>query len=287
MKKASLHILLALVLIACAPVLASGYVAVVMDVQRESLLASSEAEYPLLVLDFLGESDMVRVPENAVLVLNYFAPGMRERIEGPVTLRATSSGSEILEQAGGSVERAHLEFIPSPASMESVHIRNYGSTAIKGRTIQRDKDFKPVFPVSTALRPGASPVFSWNAAPGAGDYVLRVRNQKDEELLAQQVAATSFALAEALFAPGETYWWRVTALCGDERVASDEAFFRVLGASLLAELEEKERAIALFFPQGGTESQAAHALLYLEYGLHGEAAPLLKQLKTRSPARFD
>jgi hypothetical protein len=281
MKQTPLLMFLAFLIFAAGPVSAAAEdAAMVVDIQGTPAFYTDGEERTREVglMDFLTPGDRIMLDAQTVLILNYFASGIREIISGPGVVTIGKESSR--ETGGAKIEASKVDYIPPPTEVESGDDQHMGAFALRSPA-------PPLPEISllghdrTAVR--STPVkLGWLPVKGADKYRLTVSVRGGAKVFETDTQDLFFILENRL-KPGREYIWRVIALAGEKALAGNVARFRLLDLSSLTRLIILEQNIEANTPRNSDEAKISKAMLYKKYGLNDEAGGLLSDLKDRYP----
>jgi hypothetical protein len=256
--------------------------AMIVDMQGEAAVFDSgdKKGQEVLLMDFLAQGDRIKLGDTTVLILNYFASGAREEIDGPGVITVGEQGSEKTD--GSEIKTAKVDYIPPPTSAEgkdqALHV---GTVALRGMS-PASPELLPLGPTDTAVR--ALPLtFRWRPISGAEKYILTLSDKDGKKLFAKTVVAPECLCEKASVTRGREYWWKVEAAEADGVIAEGGGKFYVLSDKDMNQVALTEQYITKHYPGESDESRIAMAMLYKKYQLNDEAKDVLMGLSKKHP----
>jgi hypothetical protein len=280
-RNAGLILITALLVLAWTVALAQD-AAMVVDLKGEPAVYESgtKAGQEVLLMDFLAKDDKIDIKEGTTLVLNYFASGAREEIEGPGTITV---GAESSAKAGEArIQTAKVDYIPPAVGgkgrEEALHA---GTVALRGFT-DTSPELQPLEPTDTVVR-SLPLTFKWRAVPGATGYRFALLDVKGEALDSAEVKSPEYASDVTKLNAGSEYSWSVEALEEEEVIAEGGGKFLMMDAETRIQVGLTEQYIRKNYPDESTEGLIALAMLYKKYQLNDEAKNILTNLSRQHP----
>jgi hypothetical protein len=270
-----------LILPAGLAVSAGGDVAMVVDIKGGQAVYVSEAKKDrnVALMDFLAEGDRISLESGTVLVLNYFASGLREEIAGPGIITAGSESS--LKGQGVQVKAAKVDYLPKKGAAGEADVQRAGAVAMRDLGFKRSK-LRLTSPHRTAVRSGPAE-FIWRPVPEAEEYNLVLRDSQGETVGQGTTDQTAYRLQTPPLVRGKEYTWSVKALAKGETLARGTGRFYLLSETSLERLNGALADLNKRYPEDSTESRIARAVLYRTYQLNEQARALLFGLRRQHP----
>lgn len=231
----------------------------------------------LVLMDFLETGDKIRLTPDAVLILNYFASGIREKITGPGSI--VIGTEESIREEGMKISSLKTNYLPPKAVLSRADVQQSGAAAF--RSLGDPIKIVILAPTDTAVR-SVQPLFQWRPKSWARSYHLRVYDEQDKLCFETKTGDSRFTYTKPALNRGEHYTWTVSAMTG-ERVATGKGEFTILDETRLEKVTLTEKKIKDAFPEDSAERLIKLALTYQHYKLHDEALDILKELNQRYP----
>jgi hypothetical protein len=281
MKKFAVPVIFAAVVIFTTVVCDAEPSAIVIDIKQGTAYyeAGEKKDQEIAPADFIEAGANIRLDPGTEMILNYFAPGIREEIKGQGIITVGNEGSET---AGDSeISRSETDYTPR---LEQV--------AESENTDQNQADQNEAKNSIDILRPKHSvirspaPVFRWKAAEDASTYALSVSDVRGRLCFFMITRSTEFAYNKPNLVRGQTYGWNVSAMAGGKILATGQGDFSILGQDRLNEVVQAEKSIQEKYPKDSSELLTALAMLYHGYRLNDEAAEIVRTLYQKYPENF-
>lgn len=229
-------------------------------------------------MDFLTEGDQIRLTPRTVLILNYFASGLREEMAGPGSFTVGKSSSKREDDVITKADR--IDYLPPKSAIRKGDIQQTGAVVL--RTVGGLSKITILSLSDTAVR-SAQPVFRWQPVEGAETYKLRVFDVQDKLFFEITTDTTSFTYSKSDLHRGDQYWWTVLAMARGKIFAKGEGQFSVITEESLEKLIQAEREIIKQYPQESTESMVSLAMIYENHELFDDAADIFRKLHEKYP----
>lgn len=266
----------------CSPAPASAEdAAMVMDLKNGSAVytAGMNKGREVQVMDFLAEGDAVELAPQAVLVLNYFASGLREEITGPGAVTVGPDASRAGE--GVSVRTENVEVVP-PQAVASVADDQHAGVVVLREMMSPDLEMVLLGLKDTAVRD--LPLhFKWAAVEGASNYRFKLVDAVGNIVYETRTTSTDVVFEKPDLVRGDEYVWTVDAMDGDLFLVAGEGRFYLLSEERRAKLVEAEAFVQKHYPAGSTEADVVRAMLCQSNELNDEALAILVSLRGRHP----
>jgi hypothetical protein len=285
--------------------------AMVVDIPGEApvFLSKDKAGEPVELMAFLIRGDRMKLADGDVIVLNYFASGVREEITGPGDVTVGTDQSSV---KGARVDRTEAVRIPDQVEVESKDAQKVGTVVIRGTdppglgpagsALSARKDPYDVHTRLTAFlaeysRPdkiipyslyytvvsGDRPVFRWSALSGDMYYRLGIFDHRDHLVHRRELTDNQYVYDGPPLETGVDYNWTVEALSGAMKLGEGGGRFRLLPMDKRDNLFRLESEIRQRHGFSGNESRILLSMLYENYRLYDEAANVLDLLSTVQP----
>lgn len=252
--------------------------AMVLDLRQGKAFfeSGSRKGQELMLLDFLESGSEIRLDADAVLILNYFASGIREEITGPGKIRIGKDSST--KMSGVKIRKSETACLPPKAMLKKEDVQQVGSGILRGKEGEI-----PVFiPADTAFR-SAPILFRWQSVKGANRYFFRIYNMVEEKpRFETKVSDSRFTYEKNDLKAGEVFIWRVSALARGKDFEG-EGSFSILSKKTLDKVTQAENKIRTECADATDEMLTRLALMYRFHGLNRDAADMLKKLLRRHP----
>jgi hypothetical protein len=267
----------------------------------------------VMLMDFLKPGDKIRLEPHAMMILNYFEPGLREEITGPGTItvgtgaskEAVSMGNITLRSGTGKESDTINRFKPglredvSAKEISTVKIIRTKTHKLPPKVFLLKEDTQqsgavPLrggekeFPIiilglaNTSVRPSVPIIFQWKPVKDAKRYHLRIYDIGNSLHLKTATKETSFTYDKSDLKCNEIYTWRVSA-SAHEKTYEGNGSFSILSQDSLKKLIQAEEKIKAECPEDSDELLTRLAFIYRYYELNDESAEMLRELHRRHP----
>jgi len=279
MKKSEVPAMIAAFLIlVSAAVCSARDAAMVIDIKEGKAYyeAGEEKGRELMLMDFPKPGDKIRLESGTVLVLNYFATGVREEITGPGKITIGNESSRETEKV--RISRSEPDYIPPKSKLNREDLQQFGSSPFRdadpgGIVILRPTD-------NTAVR--SRPVFRWIPVKGAESYHLRIYDMLEKPCFHAETEKSSFSYDKSDLIPEEIYEWTVSTKA-EGNTARGKGTFTILGRERLDKMLRSERRVRERYPENSDELLVILAVIYRQYELIDEVADMIRELHHRHP----
>ena len=133
--------------------------------------------------------------------------------------------------------------------------------------------------------PSLQPHFRWEPVENATGYELKLLDREENILWRQNLTATEIELPPGGYALawGQKYWWRVTALEGNETLTEAGSFFQVLPTVQAEQVRASEAALLQLRQASPADNGPLFllAFLYEDSGMLDQAARVYGELAQR------
>ncbi|MBU2551036.1 MAG: hypothetical protein KKB20_21680 [Proteobacteria bacterium] len=295
----SLILCAALVLGGAATIKAEPDAAMVTDLTGGKAVYRSGAKAggEVMLMDFLAVGDRIELDEKALLTLNYFTSGNRERVSGPGQLEVTAKGS----QAGPGIKlhSAPAAFLPPKADLSDYDTRQTATVAMRearetkielskqSALDKRADDYRRcgiesigLFQTGTRL---TKPVLRWRPLEKATLYQFTLFDGQGQKLRSENMTSKTLARPLMNLKRGQRYRWQLVALAGDQTLARCESWFWTLSKDQSLEVVKAEKEINAGGRAASSETRIALAMLYHTHGLFDEEAEMLEKVLAQQP----
>ncbi|MDM8549734.1 hypothetical protein QUF72_06645 [Desulfobacterales bacterium HSG2] len=263
--------------------------AMIVDLRGKAFYESGGQQ--IILMDFLKTGDEIRLKPGAVLILNYFASGIREEITGPgsITIGIEQSSKE----GNVNVSCSKTDYLPPKAVLSREDVQQSGATAFRGLgdpdkiVILGDPDKIVILgPADTAVR--SHPLFRWKSVRRAESYRFRIYDAQkslyfETKTFETKTKEINFSYDKLALNEDEDYIWTVSAMRAGKVLAMGNGEFSVLNKKNLEELIRAEKKIKTAFPEDSAELLISLALTYRHYKLYDEAAEIVGKLERLYP----
>ena len=232
------------------------------------------------LMDFLALGDVIHLKKGATLILNYFASGQREEINGPGQITVGLNRSKRKEDV--TVKSEKVEFVPPKALVQSADSQHMGVIALRSPSPMGRSLTASLSPNQTALR-GLPLALSWDPQPGVSRYEVVVADILEDVVYKTETDGTQCLVEKTELKPGEEYIWKAQDADAPDLGLAGQARFYLLNPEQLAELSHTENYIKKTYKEGTAEYLIALAMLYKKYELNSEARTVLEALLRGNP----
>jgi hypothetical protein len=258
-----------------------GDAAMVVDLSGTSVYESgSEKGNQVELMDFLAKGDVIRLEEGARLVLNYFASGLREEIDGPGQITIDLEQSRNDQKV--AIKSSKVEFVPSQAQVQVGDAQHTGVVALRSPPPMVPPLTASLNPNHTALR-GLPIALQWEPQPGVSRYAVVVADVLEDVVFKTETDSTQVVVEKTDIKSGEEYVWKAQDAGAPELGLEGQARFYLLSPEKLSELSHTEAYIKKTYKEGSSEALIALAMLYKKYELNAEAKTVLAELLEANP----
>ena len=233
----------------------------------------------LMLMDFLALGDRIRLGADTRLVLNYFASGTREEIQGPGVIVIGQASSQ--KTGAKVVQSDKVDYIPPQSTVTGDDIQRAGVVALRD-TQQAEQVVFPLGSDLTAVR-DTPHLLRWRQVPGANRYQLTLTETNGQVLFETLTDHTDYCLQRSDLGRGVELRWKVNALDGAQVLARGGGRFYLLRPADLSQVDQVEKYIKDSFDDNSTEAKIALAMLYKKYQLNDDARSLLLDLRKDHP----
>jgi hypothetical protein len=232
----------------------------------------------VILMDFLTEGEQIRLTPQTILVLNYFASGLREEVTGKGSITVGKFSSK--KEGDVVVKGNRVDYMPPRSVLNKADMQQTGAVVLR-----KDRGLSKITILSlfnTAVR-SIWPVFRWNPVKEAEIYKLRVYDVQDRLYLEITTDKTSFTYTKSDLIQGEQYWWTVLAFRKGKILAKGEGQFSIITEEDLEKVIKAERGIKEQYLQESTESMITLAMIYQNYELYDDAVNIFLKLHKKYP----
>ena len=231
----------------------------------------------VMLLDFPEPGSRIRLEANAVLVLNYFASGIREEITGPGKFRIGKDFSKKL--SGVKISKSETDYLPPEAMLKKEDVQQVGADVLR----REEGEIAVFVPADMAFRSSSRISFRWQSVKGAENYVLRIYHMtEDTPCFETKVSEPRFVYGKPGLKAGGVYKWRVSALANGKDFEGEDSF-SILDKKTLNKVIRAEKKIRTECPDASDEMLTRLAMIYRFYDLNSDAADMLRKLLRRHP----
>lgn len=246
--------------------------------QVQIVRAGQSAPAAARTADLIGAGDRVLTGRNSEAMF-LFCPESR-------AAKVTADSEVQFEAASLAVRKGKLSDerkvptcrLPSSLALAGASQMQSGMTRLRGSNILLRS---PSHTNVAALQPR----FRWDPVENATAYDLKLLDREERILWRQSVSSTETLYpGDALaLAPGQKYWWRVTAREGEETITEAGSFFQVLPNDQAEQVRSAEGGLQRLRQESPADNGPLFllAFLYEENGMLDEAVRVYGELAQR------
>ncbi|MDM8543041.1 hypothetical protein QUF90_18350 [Desulfococcaceae bacterium HSG9] len=289
MKKTAFVVFMSLMFVSgiSNPLLSADYAAMIMNMQNGTATYGNGPleDMPVEIGGFLNDSDEIKIPDGASLVLTYFATSKREEIKGPARIVITPTQSKALGADSGQIKQEEIAYIPPKSNIKDIHARTFGNIAFRGvSSSQKPKSALSVLNLlNTTVITGTPVVLRWRKMPAAKKYVAKLFDGNNKLLQKTPTKKNNITFKHKELKPGAAYHWTLEAMKGEKPLDKAIGKFNFLSTAETNTLKTVRKNIQKRFKKNSVEGLLSLNLLYQGHGLHDNAVTVLLKLHKMHP----